>query len=313
MLRRPSCPSGRPGEGTLLPLWKFFDERVKKKHVTSLCWNSRYTDLFAVGYGSFDYQRQGSGAVCCFSVKNPSHPESYFTTESGVMCLDFHPTFSSLLAVGLYDGSVVVFDVSKKTNIPLYQSTAKTGKHTDPVWQVKWHMDEMSGGKGLQVFSVSSDGRVTLWTMSKSEITYQDAMELKMAPSASDGDELDMAAVGSLAGGCCLDFNRHIDHLFLVGTEEGLIHKCSKAYNSQYLETYRGHHMPVYSVKWNHMHPQARSVGWRPVPSGACGPPLAPADVRPSLPSRPAGVRVRRRGLAGQDLGAHQHPAVPYV
>lgn len=61
--------------------------------------------------------------------------------------------------------------------------------------------------------------------------------------------------MGTLAGGCCLDFNKHVDHLFLVGTEEGLIHKCSKAYNSQYLETYRGHTMPCYAVKWNAVHP----------------------------------------------------------
>ena len=43
---------------------------------------------------------QGSGVICCFSLKNPSHPEYSFTTETGVMCLDFHPQHSSLLAVG---------------------------------------------------------------------------------------------------------------------------------------------------------------------------------------------------------------------
>lgn len=38
-----------------------------------------------------------------------------------------------------------------------------------------------------------------------------------------------------LAGGCCFDFHKQIDHLFIVGTEEGRIHKCSKDYNNQYL------------------------------------------------------------------------------
>jgi dynein intermediate chain 1 len=41
-----------------------------------------------------------------------------------------------------------------------------------------------------------------------------------------------------------------------VGTEEGKIHKCSKAYSGQYLETYEGHHMAVYAVKWNPYHPR---------------------------------------------------------
>ena len=44
--------------------------------------------------------------------------------------------------------------------------------------------------------------------------------------------------------------------MFIVGTEEGKIHKCSKAYSGQYLETYEGHHMAVYAVKWNHFHPR---------------------------------------------------------
>lgn len=54
-----------------------------------------------------------------------------------------------------------------------------------------------------------------------------------------------------LAGGCCFDFNPSSEHLFVVGTEEGRIHKCSKAYSGQYLMTYTGHHMAVYSLKWN--------------------------------------------------------------
>lgn len=52
------------------------------------------------------------------------------------MCLDFHPVHNSLLAVGCHDGTVMVFDVRHKANRPIYSSSIKTGKHTDPVWQV---------------------------------------------------------------------------------------------------------------------------------------------------------------------------------
>jgi len=253
----------REGEGTLLPLWKFFNERAKKKHVTAMSWNPEYHDLFAVGYGSFDFMKQSSGLICCYSLKNPSHPEYTFTTESGVMCLDFHPQHSSLLAVGLYDGTVMIYDVRNKVNRPIYYSTVKNGKHTDPVWQVSWQEEDLS--KSLNFFSVSSDGRVTLWTMSKSELQFQDVMELKLVASSRDADPDDDTALGSLAGGCSFDFNKASDHLFVVGTEEGRIHKCSKAYNSQYLETYKGHHMAVYSVRWNYHHPRvflSASADW---------------------------------------------------
>lgn len=76
----------RQAEGSLLPLWKFYTERCKHKHVTSLCWNPQYHDLFAVGYGSFDFLHQSSGLVCCYSMKNPSYPEYVFGTDSGKGC-----------------------------------------------------------------------------------------------------------------------------------------------------------------------------------------------------------------------------------
>jgi len=51
----------RDNLGTCLPLWKFEDARTKKKQVTAVCWNPAYPDMFAVGYGSYDFMRQGTG------------------------------------------------------------------------------------------------------------------------------------------------------------------------------------------------------------------------------------------------------------
>ena len=73
-------------------------------------------------------------------------------------------------------------------------------------------------------------------------------MQLKLVSSQKDEPEEETALTG-LAGGCCIDFNKVSEHLFIVGTEEGKIHKCSKAYSGQYLETYEGHHMAVYAVE----------------------------------------------------------------
>lgn len=35
-----------------------------------------------------------------------------------------------------FDGSVAVYDLEGKDNKPVHQSTAKIGKHADPVWEV---------------------------------------------------------------------------------------------------------------------------------------------------------------------------------
>ena len=52
------------------------------------------------------------------------------------MSLDIHPEHPYLIAVGLYDGTVAVYTLKDKGSNPLYRSTAKTGKHTDPVWHL---------------------------------------------------------------------------------------------------------------------------------------------------------------------------------
>lgn len=70
MINFPSSP--RPGEGTLLPLWKFFDERVKKKNVTSICWNHKYSDMFAVGYVVYVFSHSFYLFYHIFMVQNDS-------------------------------------------------------------------------------------------------------------------------------------------------------------------------------------------------------------------------------------------------
>ncbi|XP_063067026.1 dynein, axonemal, intermediate chain 1, paralog 2 [Engraulis encrasicolus] len=242
----------REQEGTLLPLWKFQYDKAKRLAVTALCWNENYRDLFAVGLGSYDFTKQGRGMLLYYSLKNPTYPECTYPTTSGIMCLDIHPQLSYLVAVGFYDGCVGVYSMQEEGTQPIYKSTAKSGKHTDPVWQVRWQNDDMDHNHNF--FSVSSDGRVVSWTLVKNELVYTDIIKLSLEGSPSDAPE--GLQLPTMACGTSFDFHKQIDYLFLVGTEEGKIHKCSKAYSSQFLQTYDAHNMAVDAVKWNHFHPK---------------------------------------------------------
>ncbi|CAH8517153.1 unnamed protein product [Heterobilharzia americana] len=241
----------RDNQGTLLPLWLFTFEKAKKLAVTSLCWSPQYNDLFTVGHGSYDFLKQSSGLICSYTLKNPSYPEYHFETESGVLSLDIHPTMSHMLCVGFYDGAVGVYSIIQHKSGPLYLSTAKTGKHTDPVWEVRWQPHDLDGN--LNFFSISADGRVTSWTLIKNDMGQFDAVILKMIANSADNTE--PSRLISLDCGTAFDFHRTQNHLFLVATEEGMVYKCSKAYTSQYLTVYEAHHMPVYRVAWNLFHP----------------------------------------------------------
>lgn len=244
------------GKGSFLPLWSFTFSKAQRKTVTAICWNPHFTDLFAVGYGSYDFAKQGAGLICCYTLKNTSYPEYVFETDKGVMCLDFHPVHSSLLCVGLYDGTVSVYDVRKGPQ-PLYTVTDPAMKHKDPVWQVYWSKvaPTDSEGKEISFYSVSSDGNVVRWVLSKTDLLHEGIMELKFfREEAADSNESD-DPTSLLAGGSCFDFDKKQEHLFVVGTEEGAIHSYSKEYNPQHLRSFNGHHMAVYAVKWNTFHP----------------------------------------------------------
>jgi dynein intermediate chain 1 len=94
------------------------------------------------------------------------------------MCIDFHPDRPALIAAGCYDGTVMVFDIRHKDNKPIYQSTVRTAKHTDPVWQVRWQPEE--AGKTLNFYSISSDGRVTNWQLMKNKLEAEEVIKLKL-------------------------------------------------------------------------------------------------------------------------------------
>lgn len=112
-----------------------------------------------------DFLKHGGGMICFYSLKNPGYPEYIFQAESGVLCLDIHPELHSLICVGFNDGSVGVYKLNQEKEGPLYLSTAYSNKNTDPVWQVKWlRSDEQPS---LVFYSISSDGRVSSWSILK--------------------------------------------------------------------------------------------------------------------------------------------------
>ncbi|XP_063996730.1 dynein axonemal intermediate chain 1 isoform X2 [Pogoniulus pusillus] len=240
----------RGEQGTLLPLWKFQYDKTKRLAVTAISWNPKYKDLFAVGYGSYDFMKQGEGMLLLYTMKNPSVPEYVFSSDSGIMCLDFHNDHPYLLAVGFYDGNVAIYNLKKATSQSSYKSSAKSGKHAEPVWQVKWQKDDMDNN--LNFFSVSSDGRIVSWTLVKNELVHTDVIKLSAEGTTTQGPEgLQLQMPGC---GTSFDFHKKIDYLFLVGTEEGKIYKCSKSYSSQFLDVFEAHHMAVDSVSWNPYH-----------------------------------------------------------
>ncbi|XP_075703714.1 dynein axonemal intermediate chain 1 [Rhinoderma darwinii] len=176
-----------------------------------------------------------------------------------VTALCWNPKYKDLFAVGHGSCKFYINGFTKDTRQGRYrghgpQNCAPREEDTSPNSQakVKWQKDDLD--KNLNFFSVSSDGRVVSWTLIKNELVHTDVIRLSVDGSTQDGVEgILLQTHGS---GTSFNFHRQIDYLFLVGTEEGKIHKCSKAYASQFLDTFDAHNMAVDTVRWNPFHPK---------------------------------------------------------
>ncbi|XP_034038575.1 WD repeat-containing protein 78 [Thalassophryne amazonica] len=262
----------RPGtkmdvETSLTPelehLWTFSCELSRGHSVSSMAWNKRNLDLLAVGYGGKDSDNK-SGLVCCWSLKNPMWPERVFHCASPVSSLDFSANNPSQLAVGMHEGTITVFSVQSQDNAFVISSNECPDKHFGPVWQVRWTQEGVSlngDDKEEALFSVGADGRVCKWIVCNSGLTCTDLLKLKKMPkslkkAAETNKENTDSFLSSLSPGLCFDFHPKDTSIYLVGTWEGLIYKCSIQCNTeQYLETFMKHFCCVNQIAWCPLNP----------------------------------------------------------
>ncbi|XP_040533131.1 dynein axonemal intermediate chain 4 [Gallus gallus] len=243
---------------SLEQLWSYRCDLTHQHNVSSMAWSKVNLDLLAVGYGAFDFKEQKEGLACCWSLKNPMWPERIFQCEHGVTALDFSMATPNLLAVGMYNGTIVVYDVQSSDSTTVFHSRECSAKHTGPVWQLKWvewDIGTREGNKRERLISISADGRITQWFIQEG-LGCIDLMKIKRARSKrknlpGEKERKNEAMISQWAAGMCFDFHPKDTYLYLAGTEEGLIHKCSRSCNKQFLKTYRGHKGPVYKVAWN--------------------------------------------------------------
>jgi len=236
-------------------LWGFQSEESAGRNVSCLEWNPVKHDMLAVAYGEFDFSAQRDGLILFWSLKNPSYPDKIISVPCGVTCIAFSREHPNLLAAGLYDGTVCVYDIRKDEAKPTLESGAANGKHTDPVWALRW-VDHGAERGGEHLVSISTDGRVMQWNMKKGLEQSELMMLKRVAASAKQGGDAPKALgsegiISRRSAGLCIDFCPKDPNIYIAGTEDGHLHKCSCSYSEQYLESYFGHAGPVYKLRWS--------------------------------------------------------------
>jgi WD40 repeat protein len=110
-------------KGRLVKLWTYGCPLAQGRAVTCLAWNRVNPDLLAVSYGEIKIvPKEGeeppmAGIILFWSMSNPNFPQATLFARSGVTSIAFSGTHPNLIAAGLQDGSVCIYDVKKVTGV----------------------------------------------------------------------------------------------------------------------------------------------------------------------------------------------------
>lgn len=268
-------------ENALARLATLRSETLVGLNISALQFNPKRKDLLCVAYGEFNFNRAVSeefnrGALAFWSLQSDA-PLRTVRLESGALSIDWSTTHPNLLAVGCYNGEVLVFDLDDSSSI------RRRRVHHDPVWAVKWFYHASSAGDANTgdkttvdtaprlcdtFLSASTDGLVTAWEL-RDDLQSKRAFSLRWSPPGQPS-HADASATRDVqtsdelvrrGGITCVGVSKSAasgsnnSKSYLIGTEEGKIYKCSLARSDQWMTAYEPHIAPVYSLKINPHYP----------------------------------------------------------
>lgn len=208
------------------------------------------SDILAVGYGIYSYRaakQPTSGQVCIWNIKNPYTPERYYLYEYPVTALEFSPFIPTLLAVGLYDGSVEVRDITNFNEPALAVSQRTTTLSIDPVLAIKWVKQSSDNNEIDPFLALSQDGSVTRYSLINSpylvgfkQIVLEQVEGVPEGLPSKVTSNIELESSKRPQG---LNLTQHPvqSDIYYVLTNEGCLHKCSINYQNQYLQLLKTH------------------------------------------------------------------------
>jgi WD40 repeat protein len=220
-------------------------ETTSHMKVTCMSWNKLNRDVLAVGYGSKRNSFCEEGCVMLWSIRNPQYPEKLFKLSSSVTTVDFSSEKAEMMAVGLLDGRVLVFDTASQCSLssPMLDSAFSPGRHMATVSKLHWVVDRHQGATERLV-SISVDGSVLQWSVKKG-LSALPLMTLKRSDV-----HMSKGKLPNIAFGLSMDFAQ--DNIsYLTGSDDGTLYHCSRSYNEHPLSTVRAHTGPLTAIKFS--------------------------------------------------------------
>ncbi len=124
-------------------------------HIIEVEWNSSGSTIFCA-YGRFDHESvcTHKGALCSWNIDrlkiDANKPDTTIETSNCISAIAAHPDYPAIIAVGLFNGEIHVYDVRQPE--PLVATiTDKNELHRDEITSLKWFKDPKSSKKKFLV------------------------------------------------------------------------------------------------------------------------------------------------------------------
>ncbi|XP_038215270.1 dynein intermediate chain 4, axonemal [Zerene cesonia] len=240
---------------TMKPLWTLECEETANRPITSISFNPKNKNILAVGHGKYAYAERFSGLVCIWCTKNPCKPERMYHFPDPLTSVAFSDKNPNWLGCGFANGDVLILDI---TSYPI-KTIAKSKRDTNPCFEPIWALSWRNIDKDNQyLMTTCQDGRINKFTSTKThDFICTPMMRISTVEGQMKGLETPKQCLKTdipitrYPAALCMKWHPTVDHIYLVGTDEGCIHKCSTHYLNQHMDVYRAHSGPVYSMEYS--------------------------------------------------------------
>ena len=240
--------------------------------VQDLSWNASGS-VVGVAYGKHDHEDwcTHKGMFCTWNVDrgriNVNKADQALDVASCLMCVEYHPILPNLCAGGAFNGQIIIWDLSRTEDIEVCVSKNVEDGHHEPVTKLCWQIS----AKSNMLLSLGMDGKILRWEVKLSryqdpELTLVQGFVITGAYIPRDHPTAPSSRTADI-GGTAMSFSHEDESTFVVGSESGLVLKCSTLstelpldkgikiqFRSPITLVYNSHNGPVYDVDFSPSH-----------------------------------------------------------
>ncbi|KAM0730316.1 Dynein axonemal intermediate chain 4 [Formica fusca] len=256
LIKRDPCALDLEFDYRLDLLWIYACEMTRDRPVSAFRCSPANATLLAVAYGAKIDSDKTNGLLLIWCAKNPSQPGREYIFDSPLSNIDWSKERSNLLAIGFYDGSVKVIDVSTKEVNVIRQSCRETSVACSPHWQVQWWRSDEQFDFQEQIYTSDQEGRIYCYRFGEDFFATEIMRLYRVKGKVAGVSRIDHCVaydvpINRQPGALVLRRHPIVSNIYYVGSDEGCVYRCSTNYLRQHVDSFLAHDGPIYSLQFS--------------------------------------------------------------